>query len=446
MTHKEVPLAALVPDTRNPRFFIDARPESNREAYRKIAADDSGKFITQAKHISEHGLNYAALMVVLPKGDGSGDYVVKDGNRRLAALRGLETPGLFDDVISSTQMAQLRVASQGFKAGPIPKTLLTAVAKDEQEARFWMKLIHRGEAGGAGQVNWDGRQSAQFDEEEGELSAPLQVLRVVAEHGDVPDDVREALPRFPVTTLERLLKTPEFRQAIGVELRGGRITTRSDISEVMLALTRVVVDLSSKKKTVTDLKRRDARIAYAKEVRPKGPPSVVADVSRPLDEALRDSPKPKRTRRKRASAETSRQHLIPRGCKLTIDDKRTAKLFEEIRRLKPERDPNTCAIMLRVAIEWTVQAYYQDKGLKPPSARNDKLRGRLTAVVADLVAAGAITKKESQAIRTEANRKNGVMAIETIQAYVHNEKLHPRPSDLIIAWDHYQPLFQGVWK
>ena len=87
MRTREVSISRLVPDVANPRFYIDDRTTSHREAYRKIAGDDVAKFLMQAKHVADNGLNSAALMIVLASGDGDDTYVVKDGNRRLTAGR-----------------------------------------------------------------------------------------------------------------------------------------------------------------------------------------------------------------------------------------------------------------------------------------------------------------------------------------------------------------------
>ena len=77
-------------DQSNPRF---PPVTSQREAIQVMLKDQGDKIITLASDIYQNGLNPSSKLILFIEGD---KYIDGDGNRRLTALKILETPSLAD--------------------------------------------------------------------------------------------------------------------------------------------------------------------------------------------------------------------------------------------------------------------------------------------------------------------------------------------------------------
>ena len=98
---RQIPLVDILVDVENPR--ISQPSMGQREAIRGIAAEDEQaprKLVALARHIVQNGLSPTEHMWVMPFKGKEERFVVLEGNRRFAALKGLENPDLFEGVIS----------------------------------------------------------------------------------------------------------------------------------------------------------------------------------------------------------------------------------------------------------------------------------------------------------------------------------------------------------
>lgn len=89
---RSLPISALRPDWRNPRFPFRAEDsfQDDNEVYRFI--EENFDAISVAESISRHGFFNSEPLIAIPAGPET--YVVLEGNRRLAALRGLSDADL----------------------------------------------------------------------------------------------------------------------------------------------------------------------------------------------------------------------------------------------------------------------------------------------------------------------------------------------------------------
>ena len=89
-TLKDIPLEQLFIDVTNPRH----PPQPNqRDALHIIAHEQGPKLYNLAEDIVEKGLNPTELVMVTPA-DEHGLHTVLEGNRRVAALKLLNSPDL----------------------------------------------------------------------------------------------------------------------------------------------------------------------------------------------------------------------------------------------------------------------------------------------------------------------------------------------------------------
>src|SRR5664280_1862440 len=128
----EVPRLRL--DLRNPR--LPGRPDSQREAFEAVAAEQRAKLLGLARHIARHGLSPAQRFIVIP--DDESSFIVLDANRRLAALKALENPELMQGFLKDAEMAQLRTIAANYEA---PDDVPCVVFKKREDADVWVELL-----------------------------------------------------------------------------------------------------------------------------------------------------------------------------------------------------------------------------------------------------------------------------------------------------------------
>lgn len=117
---RQIPLVNILVDVENPR--LPQPSMGQREAIRGIANEDEQapkKLLALARHIVQNGLSPAEHLWVMPFQGKEQRFVVLEGNRRFAALKGLENPELFDGVISSSLLEALRRLNKQYVESPI---------------------------------------------------------------------------------------------------------------------------------------------------------------------------------------------------------------------------------------------------------------------------------------------------------------------------------------
>ena len=216
MGNLEVNLDELQLDLNNPRFDGLA---NQREALEKIVLSQGTKLVNLAEDIVAEGMSPAHRMLVIrAPGKGATDYIVMDGNRRLAALRVLANPAVLDGMsrIGDLTAQKLRKLAKEFDIDLV-QPLDVFMCKNEAQARHWIEAIHTGENDGRGVVGWDGIATARYRGK----NTSLKVLDFIKATGKLSGVELATLERFPITNLDRLLGSPEVRELLGLTLEAG---------------------------------------------------------------------------------------------------------------------------------------------------------------------------------------------------------------------------------
>lgn len=239
----------LLIDNENPR--ISEEGLGQREAMRAVAQDQNGKLLVLAADIVSYGrLNPADLPIIVPSSDTPDHYVVREGNRRLTALRALENPDSFDGALSSAVLDQLRKLSVKYQSAPI-ETIQCCLMKDAEEAQHWVDLRHTGPNGGAGIVEWGPHEKARFQARtHGQVKIHMRLLEFLENGGHLTAAERR---QVPLSSFERLVKSPAVRQRIGVSMdKDGRLHFQNEDTAVK-GLLYIARDLISGTKKVVDI-------------------------------------------------------------------------------------------------------------------------------------------------------------------------------------------------
>jgi hypothetical protein len=416
----------LLVDPENPR--LSEPSQGQREVLRLMATHQQRKLLVLAKDLVENGLNPSDLPIVMPAGDDLNRHIVLEGNRRLVALKALENPDALVGAIDGPVITELRELSREYQRAPIDY-VRCVVVKDRADAEHWITLRHTGENEGAGTVRWGADESARFRARSGGVEIHTQALDFLENNGHLTPAERS---KVPVTSLKRLLGTPEVRAKLGLGLQDGKLQVLADEAAVSKALKYVVNELISGTKKTKNIYHKEQRIDYAESL----PATIIVTQTkkaRDIDSVRLSKAKAPRKQPKVVQVRP-RDHLIPRDCVLSISQARLQAIEGELRALSLENYANAVSVLLRVFIELSIDEYLDSHSLT--CTATDKLRNKAEAVVADLLSRKKLTSQQARPVR-RAMQKGSFLApsIDLMHDYIHNQNVFPAPADLRANWD-----------
>jgi hypothetical protein len=482
-TERQVPLKNLLVDQNNPR--LSDKYDNQNDTIQSMIKLQGEKLVELAKHIIENGFNPTNILLVSPSKDkNNGMFDVLDGNRRVTTLKLLDKPELAEGQINTSLYQRLIALSVTFKKEPITD-VKCVIFKNKEDADIWIQLNHRGENKGAGLVEWDGQVAARYDAIHGDKSSELQILDFVKGYANLSPVTQEKIDngKFPITTLERLIGSPEIRDKLGIEIKDKIVYTYFPDEEVSKGLTRIFNDLGDGKYNVSQLKsieqRKDYINSFSSEELPS-PDKKNAIVS-PLDikygvlikereltipkNAIDEKPnldiqnglsptqlpaeakKSSITRSK--GGQSNRKTLIPKQCNLTIPQHRISNIYKELKKININDYPNASTVLFRVFIELSLD-YFIDKNFiswTEEQKKNTKLKDKLTKVGEQMKQQGILTDSEFTPVRKAASSQTFLhSSVNSMNAYVHCMNVSPVASEMIVGWDDLQVFIQKLWQ
>jgi len=456
-----IALSRLVLDKTNPRHPAQG---SQREvlAWMTTGRGKVGdKLLALAKDIAQHGLSPAENIMVVGDPDKDGEYIVLEGNRRVAAMKLLHNPSLAPTDEWAERFRTLHLG-QILQIGEIPCTIF----KQAEDAYHFIEIKHHGESGGAGVVPWDSEQKARHQmrvQEQTRHHKALLLLDYVKVESQDPEAKRLAGEGFPITTLDRLLTDPDFRDFLGLCLGDqGQLEFRIDRTEAMKPINRVICDFGSGQKNVRDVINKEKREEYRNTFRPEDRADHAKILGKSLSidaKTLAELPDAthKKVRARFLDPKNRRTVVIP-GMSMPIDAKRynrARRVFEELRHL-PIKDKkgdsqyaNAAVLLIRLFIEMSIDTYIAQKDLKHPSPsgwREISLIARAKAVLRDLTGSPGRLQKNVITMMNKALTDSKKLANpDSMNDYAHNRAQVVAPADLLIIWDTYSEFLLALW-
>jgi len=437
----------LLLDQQNARL---PEPQESQEATEIALTTQLGSKIVQlASHLAEFGPDPTNSLAVVQSDTSDGDYVVLEGNRRLLAIRALTNPEIIASALNNSDQKRLRNLAEPYSRNPID-ALPCVIFENENDANTWIELRHTGENKGKGLVPWASDERDRFASRRGPRTVERQILDFVSRSNNLSPGA-ETSRRGIITNIKRLMTTPDVRDRLGLDIRGGRVFSVYPAAEVLKGLTRVVEDFASGEVRVKDIYLASDRREYISTFDDTDLPdqSQRLDTPQALDEITQfpvGSTRRRRTRR--ATTKThQRATLIPTDCVLYVQSSRIEGIHRELRQLRLETYPNTIAVLFRVFIELSVDHYITLESLMSEKQQHNlALAKRLKTVAHHMVKEKKIQSALEKAIRKVADSSQ-LLAPSTItfNQYVHNKYVIPSPLDLRSVWDELQPFLQAIW-
>lgn len=443
---KDIKLIDLHVNTENYRFEPVA---SQKEAIDKMVYDQGDKLYHLAAHIAESGLNPNDRVQVTTSNHDKTKFNVLEGNRRIVALKLLNTPDLIDSGKHSSLKKKFKKLHEKSKSQAITELECT-LYDDPAEADKWIKLKHAGQSEGVGTVAWNAQQVQRFEEKvEGKSSIALQTIKVLQNSPDVPADIKSNLADLKITNLDRLLSDPDVRDFLGIEINNGVIQSEVAEKEVIKGLIQVAKDLLNSEFNVKRIYTKEDRRDYIKQFSKSSTPNTNNKAPQPWQLNSDPSGPTSKSKSKARPNPTSRSALIPKTCALKIKNPKVNAIYHELQKLKIENFTNAAAVLYRVFVELSVDSYIEEYTLA--NTLSAAKSGMYLQQKINQVAQHLETKKLADAaickgIRAAIKDKNGLLGIDTWHAYVHNNKFSPTPSNLTITWDNMQSFMTILWE
>lgn len=384
-----------------------------------------------ARDIAARGtLSPLERLAVIPHPKVRGAYISVEGNRRVCALK------LLSDPDKAPSEADRRVFRDLAKKMRSKITDIDAVIfEDRKEARPWMSLRHEGALGGVGIRTWRAFQKARFDrgasasERTNNPNAQASLLLEYGlERGLVTRDEHDSIS---LTTLTRFLKSPVFRNTLG-------LATSRDTSvnvpqnEFDLAARRFLRDaFLGGKSGVHSRTDRKEREAYAHKLRAEGvAPTTRLPAAKKLDPNALKLKVGGGNKAGRASKDPDkRRTVIPSDFSAPIREKVLRRIYKELRDIDSVEYSFAAAYLLRAFIERTATQFCKRYSLGH--------EGELHAVLgrcATKLAAEGLSDNELKPLRVMASERDSRISPHTLGAWLHGS-LIPTSPELARFWE-----------
>ncbi|HYI47777.1 MAG TPA: hypothetical protein VEX35_04855 [Allosphingosinicella sp.] len=433
-----------------------------REAIQAIIADQKQKLVNLAKDILEMGGISPGEPLWVYRDASNGTYVVVEGNRRVTALKLMENPLLAD---GTTVEREFRALAIKFAAHPI-REVTAAVFSSYEAAAPWRRRRHLSSGSGVGLEGWKTLAKARADRDHGEKARRvLSVVEFLQDDSDEWQRVEISLdPRW--TTVERVLNARPMKAALGVDIdtaSGAVSFENGDIEAGKRLLRAILSTMAAPGFEFADVEKFEDRGAFlnrfvgmsvkAKPAPPAGPapPSPRSGTPPPPP-----PPPPSGSKPKRKPDIGKRDTLAPgKGARVfAVSGVRLNGIYNECRKLKVKNNENAGALLLRVFIELSSEALLAEKNVSLPSrfTKAGKLKwddigiplAAKIQIVIDLLDPTK-TDKTYQPMRLALDaQSHGPASINTLHGYFHNRQLTPHASDVMKAWDIWEPYLSAL--
>lgn len=288
MEQKSICVKDLLLDVDNPRFDP---VKDQQEAMRSLLMICKTKILNLALDIVKHGVNPSDLMICLKReNDSRVVYVVKEGNRRLLAVKCLLNPELLNNAAWSAKLRRALRESQ-VDISVFKRLEVLVFDEAEQEAlKHWVLIKHNGEGDGSGTVKWGAKEKRRFDQQGQVEDFATYVLNWLSSSDGLSEIQQEQIASAPITTFERIIRSSSGRELLGIYFREGKLCcdrpeqlVRRDLLKIVADLTTASIENPRKKKVNV------SNVKNAHQIRTYLQGSVIGQVAPHEDETIEPS-------------------------------------------------------------------------------------------------------------------------------------------------------------
>lgn len=483
---KTLSVDQLLLDVKNPRLDSDeSQIESQADALSAILADDVEDALNIAKDIIDNGLIGSQLILVFFDGH---HYIVKDGNRRISALKLIKHPDIISDAGLRAKYSELHEKVKLNNKTDIYEKIECLVMNDETQADRNVKKIHTGAQKGTGQKTWNAQQIERFEafHNPNKSSLWISFSNAIKQREDVTEQYKRGLAYVAKTNAERALKDSNIANVLGVQREGNNIAITTITNELLLFLSKLINgDLH-----VNEIYKANDRKTFAKKLKEEaksisGIPSVTLPAPKPIlidSQKVNSIPVPVVTDEDNETPQTGvktggksksrkadsvrpttaaeptksipkRKTLIAKN--QVIDEsehERINDIFRELKTLNIDKYPNCGAVMLRVLIEFGTNDFikrhesdFHFESKERTKEGEPTLRAKIKKICKYLVENGIVDKAGVKRANT-MTEDDFRTSVHSFNSYVHNVNFTPIPNEIKTTWDDLWLFIDAIFK
>lgn len=463
-SRKNISINSVLLDADNARH---GDKSSQRDIHAWMAGEEKEigqKVLKLATEIAREGISPLEIPAVIPAPEGAGKpWVVVEGNRRVAALKFLNDPKLCPDSKLRKQYERLKANAET----PIAKKIEFVIFENIDAARYWIEMRHGGENGGAGIIPWGPREFYNFSSRFGRSTTNRPAVEMIEYAYSKGLIDREEYGAVPVTTLYRLLSTPEVRQILGCGVLKGQLYKISDDEYFDRAVVAVLKILASGEKTVTDLKTKTQREVFAGELKSSGnwsdyqereayPVSAIEStehIELEVDDSGGDEPERKSgvggAAKPRSGAREKLFTIKGHGLTVPNNETKVHDILRELATLKhsgAQAAPISVSFLLRALLELSSDNYLTvNSGVIRRLESNTPLREKVKYSARHMHQNGVLSQDRLDVILRHCAEDGGMLTISTLQKYLHSTAHFPNGETLNSMWSELKDYIIGCW-
>lgn len=484
---KAVSIDLLTLDEKNPRLGF--AKDQDAVLARMIAY--GLPFFALAKDIAENGLSIEHIVV---QKDGN-KHKVRDGNRRISALKLLNRPHLCPD--KATRERFTKLAKTAEDNGNLIGKVDCMVASSEEAINAYIWRAHTGENGGLGRKNWESLQQEFYQISIGEKGPFWKAAKLMlwADENDleVPDN-------FSITTLGRF-----FSAAKNIKLLGFEFDDEDNIYPVVPLFTAVVIvkkiigDIASGyvhvKRGATSgtisLMGAAERDLYIAEIRHEmkldsahlvnpvpgdkgvgarpatqqaggqsggnatsvaagGGQSEAAPVQTGASGAEGVTVKGGKNGTTPATHSALRKKYVTRALhplEMPTNEQKIRDIYKELQTV--EKCPIAGMMLVRAFVEGTFRIFVRRNELMEEGRIDGaSIKDMLKFIRKKLIDEGVLVEGAGSDLfqKVELMAQSSIVTVPTMQKFIHSDMFNPKDADVIKTWDEFYHFLKLLWQ
>jgi hypothetical protein len=430
-----VPIDNIKLDIKNFRYYGEV--SNQRESIAAMLNDPKSNIYNLAKDIAENGLTPDPI--VLSK-DESDEWLVREGNRRITALKILNNPSIVSN--KSTRSRFSKIAKK--YDGKIPDYVECISCDDENCILDYLDRLHTGEREGTGRINWSSENKSQFDMHLGKPAANALAIKV---KGWAQKEGASLNEPYKITNLQRVLQNKNVQSKLKYSWDGKDITASLDQKTLMKILTVIAEKAGATK--VEKVYTAPKQLGFVDKILKKlniDPDSAETEPYVLNPDQYEGKKMVARGGRVPRKPSWDRKRLIPfKNTHVDIpehpDNTKARNIFRELAKTVDVRESiNAAAVLLRVFLEFSVERYLLLNGLQSKT-----LATNVRKAADHMMDEGKITNEYKNEILRICNDQN-LFSARTLQRFVHSFDFSPDKQVLCTLWENIDKFIAKCWK
>lgn len=454
----------ILMDGENPRHEIFNDQKEIINWHVNVLGD---QLIQLMRSIAKDGLSDIEKILVQPQGNV---YVVKEGNRRMAALKLLRDPSLCDDPLFKKKIDNInQPLNFNYK--------IDCISCDDRHRVLWMMgLRHLGQQNGAGTFKWGAAEKSRHEQDysgKARYWRSLHFINYALDHKLITDQQAARISE-KISNLDRLVPSAEFKKTLGVSYKDssvrvsiekavhdqilGKILERLsepsfivskiyDSAEKISFLTEILDEISNKNPS-SDNEKKLSTEKFPLPVKSENhtsPPNQKPVIAGTLED-LYPKPKPRKLQNP-----AERDKLFIGSLSIPPAKTKCSTLYRQIDTLKLSEHGLVVACAARALVDISSQIYIEDfklgENLRKNSFGQIALGDMVKAISANLFKERRISKELNNLITSgDAANPNSFLHPQSLHAFMHG-RYENSMTNLKEAWDRcYEEYLRSLWN